>query len=73
MKQWTIYCRPSDYPGNYVVREWLIEPGAALPGEVIALVESLEQARDAVLDAAPGAYCLGKDPEDDPAIVEVWL
>ena len=67
-----IYKNPLDHPGKYVVRrQWagqgnvLIEPGA------LAVVDTLDEARAAVPPEQD--TCLGRNPEDDPAIFEVWL
>ena len=70
LEQWTIYDRPSDDPGHFVVRRWEIRPNDPRAMEVTARTNTLEEARASLPD---GLYCLGRAPTDDPAIVEVWL
>lgn len=71
LTQYTIYERPKDYPESFVVREWHIVRGRDTPvaGAVVAVVDTLGDARAAV----PGhLYRIGRQPGDDPVIVEVW-
>jgi len=68
--QWTIYEDPSDFPGKWVVRRFSIRRGSAeADPEPMVVTDSLEAARNVI---PKGAYCLGRHPEDDPAIYEVW-
>lgn len=71
LTQYTIYERPADYPGSFVVREWHIVRGRTAPvaGDLVAVVDTLGDARAAVPD---GLYNLGRQPGDDSVIVEVW-
>jgi hypothetical protein len=71
LTQYTIYERPADYPHSYVVREWLIVRGrnGPVPGELVAVKDTLGDARAAIPD---GLYNLGRQPGDDPVIVETW-
>ena len=63
---------PSDYPGRFVVRKHMVEPGgcdvALLRPTVV--VGTLEEARAAV---PPGLVHVARDPFDDPVIVETWI
>ena len=61
-----IYKNPSDYPDKYVARVWNIDSPTAL----IALAESLEEIRKTIPDEM---YNLGRNNEDDPCIIEVWI
>lgn len=72
----TIYERPSDYPGFYVVREWRADrDGNAVPADRDPLLlPTLETARMALHTIAPWATLhLPRTPEDDPVIVESWV
>ena len=67
---WTIYNRPRDYPAHYVVRMWTASDGGVIMGKVAALCGSLDEARAQI---PPDAIYLGRQPDDDPVIVETWI
>lgn len=71
--QWTIYQDPDDFPGKWVVRRFAIthngEVSIEADTEPLIVTDSLNEARKVI---PPGAYCIGRHPEDDPAIYEVW-
>lgn len=73
---WTVYEDPSDYPGKYVVRRFTIHrPDEAdrvivEDPEPMIVTDLLDKAREVI---PAGAYCLGRHPDDDPAIYEVWV
>ena len=68
---YTIYKDPTDYPGHHVVREHKINDRLDVEISRLAYVcSTLEQARKAV---PAGCLRLGRMPEDDPCIVEVWV
>lgn len=71
LTQYAIYQNPADYPGWFVVRRWEVHTGvpAPVPSPNPKLARSLEDARKAV---PAGYYNIGRQPEDDPVIVEVW-
>ena len=71
---YVLYNNPSDYPGKYVARRFLVGDPAfpdgipdALP---LAVTEFLEDARLAV---PPGMYNIGRMDGDEQHIVEVWI
>lgn len=70
MYQYVVYERPDDYPDGFVTRRWRIERGGVPPvpdqGWTAA---SLEGARAWVPE---GMVNIGRYPEDDSKIVEVW-
>lgn len=66
---YTIYNSPKDYPGKYVVREWITQGGKPMPGECSAF-PSLTMARNSI---PRGLFCTGRNSGDDPVIVETWL
>ena len=74
MQQWVIYDHPVDFPEHYVVRCWVIGPGAP-PGHTgeAWLRDSLDGAREVIAANYPGGYRLNRQPGDDPVIVEVWI
>jgi hypothetical protein len=69
-----IYDRPKDYPDKYVVRRHRVLLGLKKAwtetDRDCSLADSLEEAR---LLLPPGLHNLGRTPEDDPAIAEVWV
>lgn len=71
MRMFVVYECPRDYPGRFVVREWLIGPGEMTPvAEPAIIAESLEAARGVIpswLERLP------RFPDDDPTVCEVWL
>jgi len=72
--QWVVYEDPADFPGKWVVRRFTIYPDGGSPvieedPEPMVVTDSLEEARKVI---PKGAYCLGRHPEDDPVIYEVW-
>lgn len=69
---WTIYWRPRDVPGaEYVVRGFNVVAGEAVPHSEHVEAPTLDAARRALPPAADA--CLGRQPDDDPAIVESWI
>ncbi len=67
--QYVIYDRPKDFPNNYVVRRYTFFPGWVEIGEYL-LADSLEEARRFIpQESIP----IGRDPTDDPVIVETWI
>lgn len=69
---WVIFDHPYDYPYNWVLRGNDIIRGATepRPQDHVYLCNSLEEARAAL---PPGMHCLGREPDDDPKIFEVWV
>ena len=75
LHQWVIYDSPSDFPGMFVVRQWVIGPEGAMPavtGVTPYVDPYLENARRFIAAVAPGSFCIPRSPDDDPVIVETW-
>jgi len=70
LAMYTIYDRPKDYPAEFVARRFDIGAGTALPGPVVARGKTLAEVR---AQLPPGLYNLGRNPEDEPQIVESWV
>jgi len=72
LSMWTIYDHPTDYPDNFIAREWIIgrEPAAiSITDNVI--IGSLENIRMRL--QAKGLMRLRRDRNDDEKIIESWL
>lgn len=70
---WTIYDHPTDVPEpfGFAVREWHVTTdNGAVADSRVQFALTLEKARELI---PPGLYCLPRDPDDDPKIVETWL
>lgn len=65
---WTIYNNPRDFPGKIVVRCWYGE----VPHPDMCVAANIEAARD-YCQRKGGEVCLGRQPGDDPVIVESWI
>jgi hypothetical protein len=70
LPMWTIYSHPSDYPGGYVVRRGVAYASGYVPDKVAQYAPTLEAA---IRLLPPGLYPLGRQPDDDPVIVGVWV
>jgi hypothetical protein len=70
LEMFVVYERPKDYPDKFVLRRWAIGRGAAQGTEWFVLGETIEEVR-----AHVPLHCvrIGRDPHDEPQIVEVWL
>lgn len=62
-----VYKAPSDFPGKYVVRLFDGEK----PTAMITVCATLEAARMTI--DGRRFYNIGRQPGDDPVIVEVWI
>lgn len=72
---YTIYQNPSDVPGHYVMRGWDIEGGETIhSAEAIAVpVSDLALATIRCNLREMGLTCIGRQADDDPVILEVWI
>ena len=67
---YTIYEDPTDAPGRFVVRKWVINGGNAPAAEQAWVYQTLGEAR---LGIPPGYVNMGRDENDDEKIVESWI
>ena len=70
LPMWVVYNHPSDYPEDYVARIYYSLPAPAATFMVIRS-KSLASLQDFLLSR--GAIKFARDPNDDPAILEVWI
>lgn len=69
LPMWTVYNSPTDQPGKFVGRMFLMLPDAVAT-ELCITGDSLDELRQAL---PKGLMCLTRCKEDEPQIVEVWL
>lgn len=69
LEGWTIFFNPADAPGRYVVRRWETRGGEVIPCEAFH-GPSLEVVRLAI---PQDRYRIPRLPDDEPAVVEVWI
>jgi len=71
---WVIYFNPSDFPGRFVVREWLVIDGAIYANPQSFNCDDLENARAFAHGFSPLQLVnIGRFADYDPAIFEVWV
>lgn len=72
LSMWVVYDHPSDFPDWWVARRWDIVTGVNEPvnSGVVFTARTLSGLRDLLPE---GLYRMDRNPQDDPAIVEVWL
>lgn len=70
LSMWVIYDHPKDYPNSFVLREWIIEAGTHKPTGRWCVKDTLEECR---AELPAGVVNIGRYPEDDPCIAEVWV
>ncbi len=70
LEMYTIYCKPSDYPTNYVVRKFKVRAGGITPTDYVYLCDNLEDARECIPDNMTQFM---RAPDDVPSIVETWV
>ena len=70
MKNYVLYESPSDYPGKFVVREWIITRKDIKKSKVISVSSTHEKASKSV---PYNMSFLLRCEDDDPCIVGVWI
>lgn len=76
MIQYVICLNPSDYPDCYVVRRWRISSGGDPVAEPAPYAVGIGDDALAMMRAdltRLGLTCIGRDANDDPVILEVWI
>lgn len=61
-----VYRSPADYPGKFVARLW----DAHHPTNLIMTTDSLDEL---LQRRPPEMIVIGRQPSDDPIIIETWL
>lgn len=69
---YTIYDSPKDYPGKFVITKWKVAYGVTIADpDYKFVVDDLATCREEMRRL--GLYRLGREPGDDPVIVETWV
>jgi hypothetical protein len=68
---WTVYDNPTDRPGLFVARRFLVSAKGVRATETVCSSKTLDALR-AVL-AAQNLTRLDRNEDDDPVIVETWV
>jgi hypothetical protein len=77
---WAIYDRPTYFPDGIIARLWLIGEEPIPTDERITVLYDKAYSRESMLECIrlniqqkmPGAFNLGRTPEDEPQVIEVW-
>ena len=74
LEMYTVYQSPRDYPGLFVVRQWVVgeATGEPQPGPIVARGRTLAEARRE-LGCTHNMHWFPRDESDDPSIVESWM
>lgn len=67
---WTIYFNTKDFPDWFVARPTIIRPKTSGPLPMHLMARDIDTLRTML---PGGLVCLGRKPEDDPVILEVWV
>ncbi|CAM8631602.1 hypothetical protein [Sphingobium cupriresistens] len=70
LSMWVITENPTDFPGQFVAREWLLGNGVHAVTDNHHVAPTLDDVRDLL---PPFLHRLARDPNDDPVIVESWI
>lgn len=71
LRGFVIYSNTSDFPGKFVIREWVVACGQEFPkADPLVIADTLEEARKAL---PPGLTMIPRFNHDDPCIVEGWI
>lgn len=71
LHMWTVYDHPADFPDCFVARLYVVGSGPNFGAtNRIVTGETLDAVR---AQLPPGLYNAGRQPGDDPKIVETWL
>ena len=73
LSMWTVYDHPKDHPDHFIARRWDIGIGRGQPTSETILSEDLGELRDRLIERYPDLYCIPRQEDDDPVIVETWL
>jgi hypothetical protein len=71
LPMWVVYDHPSDFPDQYIARQHIVGIEGNKVTDRTMGSDQLEKVRAALRNL--GLVRIDRSPEDDPAIMEVWL
>lgn len=70
LKTYTVFYSPTDFPQQYVIREFHVSAGTIIPKDIIAIGNSIDEVRAKL---PQGLLRIIKSECDLPSIVEMWI
>jgi len=70
LEMWVVYDHPRDMPDYFIARLWEVEAGKTTATPILRAAPTLDEVR-AMLPH--GLVNIGRMPEDEPQIVEIWV
>lgn len=71
LDMWTVYENPSDYPGEYVARRFVVAMGRYGPTTDVVRGDTLEQLQDKLNGL--GRTWMPRHHDDEAQVLGVWL
>lgn len=71
LTMWTVYDHPRDQPDAIVARRFEVTSSGATPTSELLRFGTLRAVREYF--STRGLFCLTREPDDDPNIVETWM
>lgn len=69
---YAVYWNPRDYPGKFVVRQWMLIDNCSVPVDEPLIVEKYYKAVQEKMEAL-GLYRLYPPIGSDPVLIEEWI
>lgn len=67
-----IYHEPIDVPAPWALRRWRVSPDqGVIPDSIVCLSDTLEALREGIAGLSLTRFA--RQPDDDPALYEVWI
>lgn len=67
---WVITENPTDFPGQFVARKWVLGRGYTAVTDAHHVADTLDAIRETI---PAGMSNIGRQPNDEPVIVECWI
>lgn len=70
---YAVYERPSDYPAACIVQRWTVYERMLVAAEPCIVGASVTEVTEELRRRRPELVSVGRHPNDDPHLREVWL